>query len=72
MDRVISSKAFEGAAIAKTSGAVALLKAVGAAEDLKKVKASRKLRAGKGKMRGRRFRQRRGMCYVLRYYSFYI
>ena len=57
---VISSKAFEGAAIAKTSAAVALLKAVGAGPDLTKVKASRKLRAGKGKMRGRRHRQRRG------------
>ena len=40
---VISSKAFEGAAIVKTSAAVALLKAVGAGPDLSKVKASRKL-----------------------------
>jgi large subunit ribosomal protein L4e len=57
---VVSSKAFEGAAIAKTSAAIALLKAVGAGADLSKVKASRKLRAGKGKLRGRRYRQRRG------------
>lgn len=57
---VVSSKAFEGAAIAKTSAAVAFLKAVGAGPDVTKVKASRKLRAGKGKMRGRRYRQRRG------------
>ena len=57
---VVASKAFEGAAIAKTSAAVGLLKAVGAGADLTKVKASRKMRAGKGKMRGRRYRQRRG------------
>ena len=57
---VVSSKAFEGAAIAKTSAAVALLKAVGAGPDVTKVKVSRKLRAGKGKLRGRRYRQRRG------------
>ena len=57
---VISSKAFEGAAITKTSAAVNLLSAVGAGPDLSKVRASRKLRAGKGKLRGRRHRQRRG------------
>ena len=57
---VISSKAFEGAAIAKTSAAVKLLAAIGASPDLSKVRASRKLRAGKGKLRGRRHRQRRG------------
>jgi large subunit ribosomal protein L4e len=57
---VISSKAFEGAALAKTSAAVKLLQAVGAGPDLARVKASRKLRAGKGKLRGRRHRQRRG------------
>lgn len=57
---VVSSKAFEGAALVKTSAAVALLKAVGAGPDIEKVKASKKLRAGKGKMRGRRHRQRRG------------
>ena len=58
---VVSSKAFEGASIAKTSVAVALLEAVGAGPDLLKVKASRKMRAGKGEMRGRRWRQRRGL-----------
>jgi len=57
---VIDSKAFEGAAIAKTSAALKLLSAIGAGADVAKVRASRKLRAGKGKMRGRRFRQRRG------------
>jgi len=54
---VISSSAFK---IAKVSGGVALLRAVGAGPDIDKVRKSRKSRAGKGKMRGRRFRQRRG------------
>jgi len=46
--------------IDKTSKAVALLKAINAYDDVEKVKDSRKLRAGKGKMRNRRFTQRRG------------
>jgi large subunit ribosomal protein L4e len=57
---VISSTAFADAAIAKTSAALALLKAVGAGADIDKVTKSKKLRAGKGKLRGRRHRQRRG------------
>jgi large subunit ribosomal protein L4e len=57
---VVSSTAFAGAAIAKTSAALALLKAVGAGADIEKVKRTRKLRAGKGKLRGRRHKQRRG------------
>ena len=57
---VISSTAFEGAALIKTSAAAALLKAIGAGPDIVKVQKSRKLRAGKGKLRGRRHRQRRG------------
>jgi len=61
---VISSTAFSGAAITKTSAAVALLKAVGAGGDIEKVKKSRKIRAGKGKLRGRRHRQRRGPLVV--------
>lgn len=61
---VIASKAFEGAAIAKTSSALKLLTAVGAGPDVSKVRASRKLRAGKGKLRGRRHRQRRGPLIV--------
>jgi large subunit ribosomal protein L4e len=61
---VISSKAFEGAAVAKTSAALKLLKAVGAGPDVDKVYGSRKLRAGKGKLRGRRHRQRRGPLVV--------
>jgi large subunit ribosomal protein L4e len=54
---VVSSAAFS---ISKVSGAVALLRTIGAGPDMDKVKKSRKMRAGKGKMRGRRFRQRRG------------
>ena len=50
--------------ITKTQAAVGLLHSVGAGPDLVKVKASRKMRAGKGKMRGRRFRQRRGPLLV--------
>jgi large subunit ribosomal protein L4e len=61
---VVSSKAFEAAALVKTSAALTLLKAVGAEEDLLKVRKSRKLRAGKGKLRGRRHRQRRGPLVV--------
>lgn len=44
----------------KTAAAVALLKKLGAYIDVEKVIASRTMRAGKGKMRNRRFVQRRG------------
>jgi large subunit ribosomal protein L4e len=44
----------------KTAAAVALLKKLGAYVDVEKVIASRTMRAGKGKMRNRRFVQRRG------------
>lgn len=57
---VVDSAAFENGAAAKTSAALAILKAVGAATDIEKAKKSKKLRAGKGKLRGRRHRQRRG------------
>lgn len=60
----MNSNAFEAASFVKTSAAVALLKAVGAGPDIVKVQKSRKLRAGKGKMRGRRHRQRRGPLVV--------
>jgi large subunit ribosomal protein L4e len=61
---VVSSTAFADGAIAKTSKAVALLKAVGAGGDLARAKGSRKVRAGKGKLRGRRHTQRRGPLVV--------
>ncbi|KAF8861190.1 60S ribosomal protein L4 [Acephala macrosclerotiorum] len=50
---VIDSKVFDGAAIAKTSAALALLKSVGASADV-----------DKGKLRGRRHKQRRGPLVV--------
>lgn len=46
--------------IQKTRDAVAVLKALNAQADVTKVSTSRTMRAGKGKMRGRRHRQRRG------------
>jgi large subunit ribosomal protein L4e len=58
---VVSSSAFK---LAKTSAAVKLLAEIGAAPDIAKVKKSKKLRAGKGKIRGRRWRQRRGPLIV--------
>jgi large subunit ribosomal protein L4e len=61
---VVDSALFEAAAVAKTSAGIALLDAVGAGADVEKVKKSRKVRAGKGKMRGRRYRQRRGPLVV--------
>lgn len=51
-------------AFVKTREAVTFLKSITAYEDVVKVSNSRKLRAGKGKMRGRRYRQRRGPLIV--------
>jgi len=48
----------------KTKEAVALLKGLRAYRDVTKVSNSRKLRAGRGKMRNRRHRQRRGPLIV--------
>ncbi|KAG6335680.1 hypothetical protein ID866_3414 [Astraeus odoratus] len=50
--------------IKKTKEAVALLKTIKAYADVVKVSNSRRLRAGKGKMRNRRYRQRRGPLVV--------
>lgn len=50
--------------LVKTKEAVALLKAINAYADVTKVSNSRKTRAGKGKIRGRRHRQRRGPLIV--------
>lgn len=55
---LVVSNEFES--LAQTKAAVAALKAIGAHRDIAKVVASKTLRAGKGKMRGRRFTQRRG------------
>ncbi|KAK2748509.1 hypothetical protein FQN57_000642 [Myotisia sp. PD_48] len=61
---VVDSKAFEGGAITKTKAAISLLQGLGAGADLVKVQKSRKVRAGKGKLRNRRHRQRRGPLVV--------
>ena len=58
---VVSS---ETEAFTKTKEAVALLKGLNAYSDVVKVSNSRKLRAGKGKLRNRRHRQRRGPLVV--------
>merc|ERR1712146_632615 len=50
--------------ISQTSAAVSALTNLGAYEDVEKVEASKKLRAGKGKLRNRRFTQRRGPLIV--------
>ncbi len=50
--------------VTKTKDAVAVLKAIGAHRDVIKVIKSKKLRAGKGKLRGRRHTQRRGPLVV--------
>lgn len=50
--------------LTKTKDAVAVLKAVGAHRDVVKVAKSKKIRAGKGKLRGRRTTQRRGPLVV--------
>jgi large subunit ribosomal protein L4e len=49
----------------KTKDVIAVLKNVGAYADVEKAKASRKVRAGKGKMRGRRHVNRRGPLIVV-------
>ncbi|KAK9466078.1 ribosomal protein L4 domain-containing protein [Lipomyces arxii] len=51
-------------ALTKTKDAVAVLKAIGANRDVIKVIKSRKMRAGHGKLRGRRYTQRRGPLVV--------
>ncbi|GMM30971.1 ribosomal 60S subunit protein L4A [Martiniozyma asiatica (nom. inval.)] len=50
--------------VQKTKDAIAALKAVGAHKDVIKVIKSKTMRAGKGKLRGRRFTQRRGPLVV--------
>ncbi|OAA54224.1 60S ribosomal protein L4 [Cordyceps fumosorosea ARSEF 2679] len=61
---VVDSEVVGADAVVKTAAATALLRAVGAGPDLDKVRGSKKLRAGKGKLRGRRHRQRRGPLVV--------
>lgn len=53
---------FEG--LKKTQKVVSVLEKFGVGDDLDKVKASKKIRAGKGKMRNRRYTMRRGPLIV--------
>ena len=50
--------------VEKTSAAVSVLRKIGAYDDVEKVKASVNIRAGKGKMRNRRYVSRRGPLIV--------
>lgn len=59
---VIANEAFQN--VKKTRHAVALLKQFNAYDDVERAIFSRKLRAGSGKMRNRRYRQRRGPLIV--------
>merc|ERR1711990_873567 len=51
-------------AIDQTKKAMKVLEAIGASDDVEKSKASRQIRSGKGKMRNRRYVQRRGPLVV--------
>merc|ERR1711998_303478 len=51
-------------AVDKTTKAMKVLSSVGALDDVEKSKASRAIRSGKGKMRNRRYVQRRGPLVV--------
>lgn len=59
---VLSTAATQG--IAKTKQAVALLTALNVIDDVEHVKSSRKIRAGRGKIRNRRYVQRKGPLVV--------
>jgi len=60
---VIDNKAVDS--IDKTSQAIAFLKSIGAYDDVEKVKDTIKLRAGKGKMRNRRWLHKRGPLIIM-------
>jgi len=51
--------------VAKTRDAIALLKSAGAWEDVRRVMTNNQIRAGKGKMRDRRHKWRRGPLFVV-------
>jgi len=59
---LVVSNDFES--VQKTAKALSVLTAVGASDDVDKCKDSKKIRAGKGKMRNRRFTMRRGPLVV--------
>jgi len=51
--------------VAKTKDAIALLKSLGLWEDVRRVMSSKNLRCGKGKLRDRRHKMRRGPLFVV-------
>jgi len=51
--------------VAKTRDAIAMLKSLGVWDDVRRVLANRQLRAGKGKLRDRRHKHRRGPLFVV-------
>jgi large subunit ribosomal protein L4e len=53
---------FEG--LTRTSDVIAALSAVGIYADVERAKGSRKVRAGRGTMRGRRYKQRKSVLIV--------
>ena len=61
---LVISSAMES--VNKTRAATEVLQKIAAFADVERVKVSRSLRAGKGKMRNRRFRQRRGPLVIYR------
>jgi len=50
--------------LGKTSEIISALAAVGVLQDVERAKASKKVRAGRGKMRGRRYKQRKSLLIV--------
>merc|ERR1712063_154216 len=61
---VVSSESVKN--ITKTREAIALLQAIGAYDDVERAMNSKKVRAGKGKMRNRRYTMRRGPLVVFK------
>lgn len=59
---IVLEDAFEG--IATTAEIIAVLKAVNVFADVERAKNSKKVRAGRGKMRGRRYKQRKSVLIV--------
>lgn len=60
--QIIFEDAFEG--LTKTSEIITALTAAGVYADVERSKASKKVRAGRGKLRGRRYKQRKSLLIV--------
>lgn len=59
---VVFNAEFEG--LSRTSDVIDALKAAGVYDDVERSKKSKKVRAGRGKMRGRRYKQRKSLLVV--------